>query len=346
MIENKIVSALICECNPFHEGHKKIINYIKNSLKSDYIVAIMSGDFVQRGEPAVIDKYERANILIENGVDLVIEIPVEMVLSSAKYFATASMAIIKKLKFVDNVVFGSNINDINKLKEISNKDIDKKTYHNKLKLGMTHSKILSEICNIKLSPNDILGVEYIKAKKDLNLNVNMICIKRDENMKSATQIREHMNLKITLNSFSDYLNQILFFNKKNNIPLNSYYSVNENLMHSIEKDSTKNLSFDSRIDLLNKKNRTVASIKRALLHILLNIKENDVKKIEYGEKIKYLNILNIKPSSKNILKYIKCKYIFGFTKKELKKIFSDKKVDKSTLTNIYATDLYESIYKK
>ena len=103
MINDKEITALICECNPFHEGHKRIINKAKEN--GNLLVCIMSPDFVQRGEPAVFDKYKRTENLLKNGADLVVELPVEYALSSAKYFAKAAIYIVNKLGFIDNIIF-------------------------------------------------------------------------------------------------------------------------------------------------------------------------------------------------------------------------------------------------
>ena len=125
--KNKKVIGFICECNPFHKGHKRLINEAKKY--GDYIVAVMSGNYVQRGEPAVYDKYRRTEELIKNGVDLIIELPVEFVMSSAKYFASAGVSILNSLGFVDYMIFGSQIGDINELKNLASIDIEGGSYN-------------------------------------------------------------------------------------------------------------------------------------------------------------------------------------------------------------------------
>ena len=122
MLNGKKIVAFICECNPFHEGHKRLI---KSALKEgDIVIAIMSGDFVQRGEVAIYDKYKRCKELLKNGVSLVIELPIEYSLSSAKYFATYSVAVLNELGFVDKLIFGSKINDIEKLSKLADINLD------------------------------------------------------------------------------------------------------------------------------------------------------------------------------------------------------------------------------
>ncbi len=361
MIDNSLVTGFICECNPFHKGHKKILNYIKNNIHSKYIVAIITGNFVQRGEPAIYDKYTRTMDLLKNGVDLVIELPVEFSLSSADYFANCNIEIFDKLNFIDNIVFGSNICDIDILTNIS-KDLiklenNKNQYKINLKNGFSHSKIISELINKNLSPNDILAVSYIKSIINKKSKILPICINRDMKLKGATEIREKIKRKnkniITIDSFSDYLNQILFFNIKNNIDLSKYYCITDSLANAIKKTSLKNLSFSERTKILHKKNLTEASIKRALFHILLNMKENDIKKMQYGNKIDYIRILGF---NKNFsLKNIRFPFIISMNPKgfsSFEKNFQKNSViknglikNKSLLTNIYASDLYFSVSK-
>ena len=146
MINDKKIVAFICECNPFHEGHKRLI---KSALKEgDIIIAIMSGNFVQRGEPAIYDKYSRAKKLLKNGISMVIELPVEFSLSSAKYFAKSSVKILDELSFVDKIIFGSKINSIDALSSFADLNIKSKNdskIKELLKSGMSYSKALSNI---------------------------------------------------------------------------------------------------------------------------------------------------------------------------------------------------------
>src|SRR5690606_8933680 len=114
----KIV-GLVTEYNPFHNGHKYHIEESKKATGADYVIAVMSGNFVQRGTPAIIDKYSRAEMALHNGVDLVFEIPVCYATASAEYFALGSVSLLDKLGIVDEICFGSECGDITILKEIA-----------------------------------------------------------------------------------------------------------------------------------------------------------------------------------------------------------------------------------
>lgn len=119
MINGKKVVGIITEYNPFHAGHQYMIEQIRAEYQADYIVAAMSGDFVQRGEPAIFDKYERARDALTHGVDLVVQIPVMFSTSSAEDFAAGGVAVLRSLGFVDQLVFGSESADLAKLQQMA-----------------------------------------------------------------------------------------------------------------------------------------------------------------------------------------------------------------------------------
>ena len=373
MINNNEVTALICECNPFHEGHKRIIDKVKES--GNLLVCIMSPDFVQRGEPAVYDKYSRTETLLKNGADLVVELPVEYSLSSAKYFAKAGVYIANKFDFVDNLIFGSFVNDIDKLNEISkivyninnefdlnkfkykksadchtDKFINENDYNNKIKeylhKGNSYPKALSMSMGIELRSNDILNVEYLNALRELKPKIKPIVFERKKDIKGASDIRKSMKNNITLDDFSDYLNQVLFYNTKNEIEFIDYYGVDESFNNSLVNTSKENLSFTERVAKLSTKNRTIAYVKRNLLHILLGVKKKDLKNMNYFSKYNYIRILGFNNKGRHLISNIKMPYLLGYTKKELERFdkeYYDHNKNRSILINIYASDLYQFV---
>ena len=114
------VIGIIAEYNPFHNGHAYQIQKIKNELQADYVVIAMSGDFVQRGAPAIVDKYARAKMALNCGADLVIELPVLWATASAEYFAMAGVTLFDKLGCIDGICFGAETNDLAMLSMIAN----------------------------------------------------------------------------------------------------------------------------------------------------------------------------------------------------------------------------------
>ena len=300
MLDNKKVIAFICECNPFHEGHKRLISSAKK--EGNFLIAIMSGNYVQRGEPAVHDKYLRAKSLLKNGVSMVIELPIEYSLSSAKYFALSSIKILDKLAFVDKIIFGSKINNIDTLSDIADKNIasmNNDSIKQILKNGYSYSKALSTIYDKKLTPNDILAVEYICALKELKSKITPICIKRINDIPTASELRKKIKKNINNDSFSSILNYKLTLAKNNMLNIDDTYLMTDDFCHSLKNLPNKYMSFDQIAKLLKTKNRTLANVKRVLLNLILNINKNDIKINLYPQ---YIRILGVR---KQFLTYLK-----------------------------------------
>jgi len=113
------VTGIIVEYNPFHNGHKYHIESARSATKCDAIIAVMSGNFVQRGAPSIIDKWTKTKMALLNGVDLVFELPVIYSLSSAEFFAYGAVSLLENLGVVNNLCFGSECSNINLLKSIA-----------------------------------------------------------------------------------------------------------------------------------------------------------------------------------------------------------------------------------
>ena len=168
--------GIICETNPIHNGHKLLIDTAK-AKNCDAIVCVMSGNTVQRGEFAIADKYLRAEALLQCGADLVIELPFPWSCSSAEYFSKAGMSIISN--FCDTLIFGSESGNIEMLSNVAEAVSSEKftsEYNTRISTGersaALYYEMIKEKANSELSSNDILGVEYIKAARKLNLTMN------------------------------------------------------------------------------------------------------------------------------------------------------------------------------
>lgn len=365
MLNGKKIVAFICECNPFHEGHKRLIN--SAFKEGDIIIAIMSGNFVQRGEPAIYDKYKRCSELLKNGVSMVIELPIEYSLSSAKYFASYSIAIINKLKFVDKLIFGSKINNIDKLSEFAyiNINLDENNDVKKyLKEGYSYSYAISKIYGKKLSPNDILAVEYISALKQTKSKIIPICIKRNNDLPTASELRKKIIPAIKNDDFSSILNFKLLLAKNKICNFSNSYLMTDDLYNAILKSSNKNLSFTKRAKLLQTKNITLANIKRVLLNIVIGINKNNIgmnldTTTNPKIKIDYIRILGLKKDFTSYLKQIKIPYLLSYNNNAYKafvKNFPKSNVIKlnkngeykfspSIMINIFASNLYNLFSK-
>ena len=241
------ITGIITEYNPFHNGHLYHLNSAKKETNCDGVVCVMSGNFVQRGEPALIDKWKRAEMAILNGVDLVIELPTFYALSSAEFFAKGSISILDSISVIDNIFFGSECGNISYLEKIAKTltlesfDLQSKIKEN-LKSGMTFAKArelsLKDILKddsleeVLSSSNNILGIEYIKSLINLNSSILPITLKREgsryndksltSTFASATSIRENLKKDLSLGELEKYLPSasldILYSLKKINYP--------------------------------------------------------------------------------------------------------------------------------
>lgn len=179
-------AAIIAEYNPFHNGHKYLADKARD-LGYEGLAAVMSGNWVQRGNTAVISKFARTKQALECGVDLVAELPTYWAMSTAQKFAKGAVDIIANLN-VDALVFGSECGDITRLMQavycIRSKDFEARL-RSYLDSGMNLAKAretaVGELCGngeLLRSPNDTLAIEYINAAKDLNLNIKFHAVKR------------------------------------------------------------------------------------------------------------------------------------------------------------------------
>ncbi|WP_448783028.1 nucleotidyltransferase family protein [Blautia sp.] len=204
-------AGIIAEYNPFHKGHEYQIRYTKEKLKADYVIVAMSGDYVQRGTPALISKHARAEMALQCGADLVLEMPVSVSTASAEAFAMGGVSLLDGLGVVDMLCFGSESGEISALKELAEILVEepeeyKKLLKSFLSEGLTFpdarsqalteyfknprnfngddfdgvlTPLLNEVTQILNTPNNILGIEYCKALLRLNSKIRPVTIRRE-----------------------------------------------------------------------------------------------------------------------------------------------------------------------
>jgi len=212
-----IITGIITEYNPFHKGHEYHLKKARLDTNADGIVCVMSGNFMQRGIPALVDKWKRTEMAIQNGVDLVLELPLVYALSSAEHFAFGGVSLLNSLGIIDNLYFGSEDGNTDVLELIAETLVSEPLeYKNLLKynlnLGLpfhqSRANALNDYLNsnnvlaVLNNSNNILGIEYIKALKVLSSSIIPKTLKRegaaynDENLNpsfsSATSIRKHL----------------------------------------------------------------------------------------------------------------------------------------------------------
>lgn len=325
--------GIICEYNPFHNGHLYHISKIKEMFDDSLIILVMSGNFTQRGEASIIPKYSKCDIALLSGIDLVIELPFIFATQSADVFAKTSIEILDKLN-VDYVVFGSETNDINKLTMLAKTQINNKKYDKLVKeyldKGVNYptalSKVLYQLTDKKIDkPNDILGVSYIREILKLNSNITPICIKRsndynsielNDNITSASSIRYALlngdNVKNYVPEYVyDYLKNPIFTKNYFNLlkykimtenTLEEYQTVDEGIQNRIKKCIIKSKDLDDLILKVKTKRYTYNKLSRMFIHILCNLKKEEVKKYN---KISYIRVLGFNIKGRNYLNEIK-----------------------------------------
>ncbi|MDF2542181.1 MAG: hypothetical protein K0S47_1899 [Herbinix sp.] len=220
------VVGLITEYNPFHNGHLYHIREAKRITEADYVIVVMSGNFVQRGAPAMIDKYSRTEMALHNGADLVLELPVCYATGSAEYFAHGAVALLHQLRVVDYLVFGSEIGDINLLTKtaellVSQSEAIDAFISDAMKEGYTYPAARSQavmrylsvdqpisqkaMIEVLSSPNNILGIEYIKALKRLSSNIIPITIQRQSASYHDSSLGSEINSNVPQHSGAYHL---------------------------------------------------------------------------------------------------------------------------------------------
>ena len=229
MIENQEkqnVLGIIAEYNPFHNGHLYHLKESKRKCNAKYVVAIISGNFTQRGDASIVNKFEKAKMAIENGIDMVIELPTLYSISSAENFADGAIKILNELNFITHISFGSESGNINQLNNIASILTDEPEEFSKLlkeelrkgsSFPVARQNAIEKFLNLtnknefnKLlkSPNNILAIEYLKALKKTKSNITPITIERKnvdyysenivENFASSTKIRKEISENLNM----------------------------------------------------------------------------------------------------------------------------------------------------
>lgn len=336
------VSGLVVEYNPFHNGHKyhfeKACEIDKESIK----IAVMSGDFVQRGEPAIINKWKRAEMALKNGIDIVVELPIFYSCQSAEIFAIGAVGILNELK-CSNIIFGSEKSDIDSLRRIADieekeefKNIIKENLSNGDSYPTAYSKALKLIegNDIFLASNDILGVEYMKAIKYWNSSMIPILVKREktgyyeenvnEDFASATAIRKFLKENINIADLvPEESFKILKEERENNklVYLENFYSLlryeiirNKGILFNIQdiekgyenrlyEMAVKHYEFKEFYEDIISKRFTQGRTQRVLIHILTGITQELTQKVK--KEISYVKILGFNDKGREYLNYLK-----------------------------------------
>lgn len=313
------IAAIISEYNPFHKGHEYQIRVTREKGNATHVIALMSGNFVQRGLPAIIDKYRRAEMALSGGADLVLELPVVYALSSAEFFAEGSIRILNALNGVDMLSFGSEEGNLDSLYPVARILADEpEEFREELKKELSEGHSYAKARNHALkklyphldvdfiqSPNNILGIEYLKALIRTDSKISPFTLKRkgkgyhdlelvEEEFASATALRQSILSDGAIKSFIPHeIYEQIEGLKNNNYPfmtqenfkdlllyrliaeedsLNNIQEASEGLNHRIISNLTSLIEYDVEtfIDAIKTKRYARTRISRILMQFLLS----------------------------------------------------------------------------
>ncbi|MDY6062200.1 MAG: nucleotidyltransferase family protein [Erysipelotrichaceae bacterium] len=314
------IAGIIAEYNPLHNGHILHIEKTKQLTNCDLLIAVISGNFNQRGTISIIDKQTKIQSALKHGVDLVLEIPTTSVLSNADIFAKGAIDTLK-LCDIDYLVFGSETNNLKELKEIAHLNINVNHLKENLKAGLSFPQSYGLLSG-KFEANDILAISYLKELK--NSPITPLSIKRhisyhsDEinDISSASAIRKAVKnnidyhittpLNITKPQFNEkyfsYLQTLL--TTANSQELKEIYLIDEGIENHLIKCIANSDNYDDFINKAITRRYTKARIERSLIHIMMNNKKTAVKNLP---EINFIRVLGFNKKGQNYLKKLKTK---------------------------------------
>lgn len=329
--------GVIVEYNPFHNGHRYHLERAKEVTGADLAIAVMSGDFTQRGEVACINRWKRAEMAILNGIDIVVELPIFYSCQSAEIFARGSMKILEEMG-VEWVVFGSESGDLKRIEKIASlgeseefKSLLEKNLKNGSSYPTAYSEALKESgVTDQIKSNDILGIEYVKSEKNLKRRVEMLPIKRIGvgyhdlegvgEIASATGIRKMIGEE---NSAEQYIPEITSELMKHEkiASLEEYYpliryailrdyetlkdiqDMEEGLDNRLYECALKNLQFRDFFQQLITRRYTIGRLQRVLIHTLTGLTTKMTEEVK--RELPYINVLGFNKKGQEYLKQLK-----------------------------------------
>lgn len=293
------VVGIVAEFNPFHGGHGYLIEKIKEKYPNSLLISVMSGNFVQRGEPALYDKWKRSRVAVENGIDLVVQLPTRFSNASSYFFSYGAIEILNSLG-VNTIAFGSEIGDLNKILEIANVLYDNSSQLNeyaasKVKDGISFPKARDEFLKSRLvdsdlfsesnfsekfsiAPNDILGIDYILSSKKISYDGDFFVVKRKglEHNLSASIIRDNFYSQNPdlLQSLQDRFFAVLA-SKMSAVISNDFLQTKSTydfeLYNTLKKEWRTAKNTQDIENLLVNKMHTRARVRRFLISILIGV---------------------------------------------------------------------------
>ncbi len=333
------VVAVIMECNPPHRGHTYILEQARMRTGASHVIVLMSGNYVQRGEPAIIDKYARAKALLESGADLILELPTYIATGAADYFSRGAVQILDRLGVVTHLCFGSESGEIRPILDIAGilaaePQVYRDTLRDALKNGASFPSARADAVNAALktndapaskvlsdsSPNDLLATEYCKTLLQLQSRITPVAVKRIETasagdiraaLKEGCKIPDETAPAITklledalgerAPAGTKIFSQALFYRLHTCGDLTRYADVSDSLSAKISAALGESRDWDDLSMRLKSRDITYTHIRRALLHIFLGITKRDIALLEKAGLVGYVRILGLRSDAKDLL---------------------------------------------
>lgn len=325
--------GIICEYNPFHNGHIYHLDKVKELYPDYTIILVMSGNFTQRGDVSIINKWDKTKIALKYGADIVVELPYVFATESADKFAYASVNLLNELG-VEAIVFGSETNNIEKLEELANIQLYDKKYNKLVKEyiddGINYptalSKALYDITGKKIEkPNDILALSYIREIKKIGSDIKPVSIKRNndynslelnDGMTSASSIRYALYNKENIENYipeetEECLNKPVFNENYFSLlkykilteeDLSIYQTVDEGIENRLKKYIVNSKNLEEFILKIKTKRYTYNKLNRMFNHILCNFTKEEAEELD---EIEYIRVLGFSYKGQDYLNKIK-----------------------------------------
>lgn len=301
------IIGIICEYNPFHNGHLYHLRKIKERYPDSLIILILNGYFLERGEISILTKEDKVRIALDYDIDIVLELPFIFGTQSADTFASISLKILNEFK-ITKLIFGSEVNDAEVLVSLAKKQLDC-NYDDKVKKyldqGLNYPTALAKALDTDFNflPNDLLGISYAKAIIKKNYNIQMETIKRtnsyhdttsNDDIVSASNIREKLRNKEDITKYvplktakkiidinnNNYFKLLKYkINSDNN--LNTYLDVDEGIEYRLQKYINKANTLEEFMGYIKTKRYTYNKLNRMFIHIITSLKKEDNKDLEY-----------------------------------------------------------------
>ena len=313
-----VITGIIAEYNPFHNGHLYHINKAKELTSPDLLIAVISGNYNQRGDISIINKFEKTRTALNNGVDLVVELPYIYTTQNAYIFGKHSVSILNKLQ-INNLVFGSETNNLEELKKYASLEVDVTRLKQLMHDGNSYPKSYGLLAG-SLYPNDILAVTYLKALQETS--ITPISIQRtndyhDNNLdiiSSASAIRNAIKenkdvckatpMLITNPVFNEdlypYIRNILF--TRTSEELSNVFLVSEGVENLLKDNAIKYDNYNDFINASVSRRYTKSRVQRILLQIANNIPKSEVSSLP---PLDYIRVLGFNNKGQEYLKQLK-----------------------------------------